>query len=230
MAEDRSRLQPERRALLAVYEDQTTALGAMQALDALPDAGEVLVGDEARPVDSLIAEMQQEADDAFISPQVAVVYPKESLRSSTIIGPPLIGLLALLFLPLGFVPIGDVDLWIRLVGAAIAGAACGGAILLVVGPAMGVKRAMEPAAAQRGIAVRLDGWSPDAEEALIRPGLIRLDVVDREGRENGWPVASQDTSKGLRIIDEVRRNAQPADNDDIARPVPEPDRTVRRQG
>ena len=68
MADDRSRLVPERRALLAVYEDATTADEAVEALRALHGEGEVLVGDDARPVDSLMAEMQAEANDSFVSP------------------------------------------------------------------------------------------------------------------------------------------------------------------
>ena len=160
---------------------------------------------------------------------MGVVYPKESLRSSTLLGPPLIALFTILFLPLGFIPMGEVDLWIRLLGAAVAGAACGGAILIVVGPAMGVKRANEPLAADRGIAVRFDAWSAEAEDALIRDGLLRLDVVDRDGQAPGWTVASQDTSKGAKVIDEIARNAQPADDDTAAGSTPAPDRTVHRQ-
>lgn len=230
MPDDRTPLDPDRRALLAVYEDRPTADAAVRALHALRGPGvDVLVGEDAGIRDSLLAEMQQEANDGFVSPQVGVVYSKESLRSSALLGPPLIALTTLLFLPLGLIPVGDAPVWLTLLAAAVVGAFCGGAILLVAGPAMGVKRSSEPLAAQRGIAVRLDGWSEEAERVLVRDGLIRLDVVDREGRAAGWTVASQDTSKGANIVDELRRNATPADDDDRASDEPAPDRTVYRQ-
>ncbi|HRW37894.1 MAG: hypothetical protein KDB04_08390 [Acidimicrobiales bacterium] len=231
MSHDYTLLPVERRSLIGVYEDQAAADAAVAALRARTGHDDdVVVGPEAHPIDSLLAEMQQESNDAVVAPHVGIIYPKESLRSSALLGPPLIAIFTILFLPLGFIPMGDVDLWIRLLGAAVVGAACGGAILLIVGPAMGVKRTSEPLAAERGITIRLDRWSPEAEEALIVDGLLRLDVVDREERASGWMVAAQDTSKGANVVGEMVRNAEPADNDDVAGATPAPDRTPHRQG
>ncbi|MEZ5140815.1 MAG: hypothetical protein R2711_19180 [Acidimicrobiales bacterium] len=79
---------------------------------------------------------------------MGIIYPKESLRSSALLGPPLIAIFTLLFLPLGLIPMGDVDLDPPPGRRGRRGGVRWEAILLIVSPAMGVKRTSEPLAAE----------------------------------------------------------------------------------
>jgi hypothetical protein len=125
--------------------------------------------------------MQQETDDAWVSPQVGVVYSKESAKGGSMMTVGFAVLGAIVFLPFGAIDFGGIPLALRLLLAAVIGALAGGAIGAVAGPALSVRRPNDPLGAEKGVTVRVPGASPDVERAMAEARPIRLDWLADNG-------------------------------------------------
>jgi len=144
-----------------------------------PDA--VAVGDRDDAVGALRAEMQQETNDAWISPQAGLAYSKESARGGAGLTVLLAAIGGVLFAPFGLIPMGDLPLWSRILLMAAIGVFAFGAIGAVAGPALSVRRPNDPMAAERGVTVRVASDAPNVTRAMVAAHPIRLDRVDATG-------------------------------------------------
>jgi hypothetical protein len=169
------------RELLVVY---PTAQQANQARTALLDAGvadaDIHVGEEPDVVAALRAEMHQELTDAWVVPNAAVAYTKESahgLLVASAIGA-LIGLVAAF--PLALIDVGS-SYWVRFIVFAAVGVAFGLAIALVAGPALGANRPAEEPAGVRGTVLRVEHDSHQLRQLLADLHPIRLDEMGHDG-------------------------------------------------
>lgn len=164
--------------LIGVYpDDRTAGVAARAARDAGADPSGIHVDDPYDGATALRAEMREELEHSWFSPQVGALYPKESARSAALVLPVLALLGALVMLPFGFIEFGDMALWTRLLVMAIIGAVAGGAVGAIAGPGLGVRRPDDPLAAERGHVVRVDDSSPAVARALVDAGAIRVDEV-----------------------------------------------------
>lgn len=195
------------RALLAVYPD----LDAACAVHArLREAG--VTDDEVRidaPEDertSLAAEVQEEVTESFVSPQVGVVYPKETVKAGLALGPPMVAVGAVLGAVLTVVvgP-GSWGVWLRTLVGAIAGALMAGSIAAIIIPAMAVKNPLDPPAAEAGVTLRLSRWSEDLERVLVESHPRRLDRLGGRGQPLGTVITEEQSAPGG-IIEEVAEN------------------------
>jgi hypothetical protein len=161
---------------VGVYRDTLASAAVERALAGLGvEPEKVHVGDEQGRLASLQAEMRQESEDAYIAPQAGIAFPKEATKSSLLLGPLFVLAGGLLAFPFSFIPIGEVSFWVRCFWIVLSGMAAGGAVAAIVIPALSVKSALEPSAAQRGIVVRVEAWSPEIEAAMEELRPVRLD-------------------------------------------------------
>lgn len=175
----------EPRGLVAVYESRDAAERARAAAAeaGAPDATIAIAVDEDDPavVAALRAEMQEETGRALVAPQAGMVFTREAMRTGAAVTVPLIVVCAMLALPLAAFSWGGAALWIRLVAAGLIGAAFGGTVGVIAGPALGAKRPEEPLAAQRGVVLQVSAWTPEVEGAISRTEPIRLDRIRPAG-------------------------------------------------
>lgn len=168
----------EQQSLVGVYESEAEAKKAAErARQAGAAEGDVRVGAAEDEVVSLQAEMQEEMDQSWVSPQAGFAYTKESAKGLAMLMPILALVGAVVALPLGFIGFGDIALWVRLLVAALVGGAAGATIGLVVGPSLGSTSPSKKTAADRGTVVRVDGGSPELSRAMAEHEPIRLDEV-----------------------------------------------------
>lgn len=189
----------EQQSLVGVYESEEAAeKAAGRARQAGAAEDDVRVGAAQDEVVSLQAEMQEEMDQSWVSPQAGFAYTKESAKGLAMLMPIMAAVGAVVALPLGFIDIGDIALWARLLVAALVGAAAGATIGLVVGPALGSNSPSKKSAADRGTVVRVDGGSPEISRTMAEQEPIRLDEV------------SPDDSRVRTVVTEEQRSDEGA--------------------
>lgn len=164
-------------ALLAVYRDCRAADAAVRRLrDDGVDPDHIVVDDPADEVRSLDGEVREEMTQAFGHATVGVAYPKEAAKAVGTWGPVFVGVGAVIG-ALAALPfdLGGWDLWLRALVGAVVGATMGGAIGLVVLPAMGVRNPQEPSAAETGSIVRVEVVGEPVVRSLLATQPRRLD-------------------------------------------------------
>ena len=184
------------RELLVVY---PTRDRAEEAVRALRDAGiadaDIRVDAEPDHIASLRAEMHEEMTRAWVVPNAAVAYTKESARGlvlATLVGSA-VGLLAA---PLLAIPDFGTTYLNRLIIFAIVGIAFGATVGLVAGPGLGSRRPDEPAAAERGTLLRVSHDSPELRRILGDLHPIRMDEVGHDDQ----PIAAVATEGEDRLV------------------------------
>lgn len=148
---------------------------------------DVQVGQESDRVASLRAEMHEELSEAFVVPNAAVAYTKESARGLALGNLLGVGIGVLAAFPLALIPIGDTSYPMRLLIFALVGVAFGGTIGLVAGPAVTSLRPDLPPAVERGTLLRVRHDSPDLRRLLADLQPIRMDEIRRS---DDLPIAS----------------------------------------
>jgi hypothetical protein len=184
--------------LIGVYPDEAAADGVRDALtDAGVPAEAVRVEDRADVETSLKAEMHDELENALVSPQVGVAYPKETVKSSLVLGPIFVIVGGLIAFPFAFIPIGGASFWVRCFWVVLCGMAAGGAAAAVAIPALSVKTTgHEPSAAQQGTVMRVDRWSEQIESTMAAGRPIRLDRIGGGGYPLGTVTTDEDQQPG----------------------------------
>jgi hypothetical protein len=171
--------QPQRpHELLAVFPDKQTADRVI--IDLRENAHVTAhAGTNRDEQHSLNAEMAEEIEESWVSPQAGFLYPKEGARFGAWIAPLCIIGGILVTLPITF-------LWTMTNAARIAtgvgvGAAMGATVVLIL-MSLGQKRPSEPMAAEEGVVVRVSADREDVRQMLLAAHPLRLDVVDDQGR------------------------------------------------
>lgn len=177
-----------------------------QVLERMVAAGaeraEIRIDDAADERRSLRAEMHQEVTDSYVSPQVGVVYPKETTKAMAVTGPVIVAVATVLALPLAIFFPDSMPWWARLLTAAVCGATAGGTIAVLVIPAMSLKNPHEESAADRGVVVAIDRYSPEIEHAMAACEPIRLDKMGPDGVVIGAVTTEEDQADGG-IVEEL---------------------------
>lgn len=192
------------RELLAVFPD---AHRADQARAALLDAGvpqrAIHVAEQADAVTSMRAEMHEEMTNAWVVPNAAAVYPKESAQSMTIVSivAAAIGLAAAF--PLALVDFGS-TYWIRFAIWAAVGVAFGFTIGLVVGPASGAMSPAAPPAGAAGVVLRVSHDTAELRRILGSHGPVRIDEITHDGQ----PIDTVTSAGSGSLVEETKERAR----------------------
>ena len=206
--------------------DRAQAEEAVARLRAAGVAEEAVHLDEGLDyVASLRSEMHDELTNAWVVPNAAVAYTKESahgLATAVVIG---VGIGLALAFPMALIPLGHSHP-MRLLVWAVVGMAFGATVALVAGPALGTRRPDEPSAAQRGTVVRVEQDTAQLRSLLAELGPIRLDEITAAGD----PIATVTTEGPSGPVEQEARTLRDmADNavsDDYH--VADHDRSTRR--
>jgi hypothetical protein len=183
------------RELLVVYPDEQRAEQAKRALlQAGVPEGEIHLDRDTDLVTSLRAEMHEEMTNAWVVPNAAAVYTKESAQSMSIMGVVggLIGLVAAF--PLAMIDFGS-TYWVRFAIWAAVLITMGLTIAIVAGPASGAKRPAEKPAGARGVVVRVDRDTEELRRLLGGFSPVRMDEVAADDQPIG--TVSSDGSGSL---------------------------------
>lgn len=202
------------RELLVVYADEQRADQARRALlQAGVSESEIHLDRDVDTVTALRAEMHEEMTNAWVVPNAAAVYPKESAQSMSMmaLAGGVIGLIAAL--PLALIDWGS-SYWVRFAIWAAVLIAMGLAVALVGGPASGAKRPAEPPAGVRGIVLRVDRDTDELRRLLGGFSPIRMDEVAADDQ----PIGTVSSEGAGSLVDEVKERgkdiAANADGDD----------------
>lgn len=195
------------RALLAVVPSREAAADLVRRLEDVGVPRDAVRVDQPGDVrTALEAEVQEEITQSFVAPQVGVVYPKETIKASIVLGPPFVAVGAVLGAVLGaFVPVDGWPLWLKIVLGIVTGATMGATIASIVIPAMSVKNPQDPAAAASGVTVRVADASEEALRILVAAEPIRLDRLGDGDRPIDTVVTEEQFTDGG-IVEEVAQN------------------------
>jgi hypothetical protein len=153
---------------------------------------------------SLRAEMLDEATEAFVAPQVGVVYPKETAKAGTVVGGPFILAGAVIgAIVLALVPISDWAVWARALLGALCGAGTAATVAMVVIPAMAVRNPHDPLPAEAGVTLRVDQPDEGVERLLVGAHPRRLDRLGPQGQPLGT-VVTEEAFRSGGTVEEVR--------------------------
>ncbi|HSH58695.1 MAG TPA: hypothetical protein VK988_03440 [Acidimicrobiales bacterium] len=204
----------ERDEALGVYKDQEEAeAAAEQVRRAGVDGSQIRIGDEADSKASLQAEMREEMEEAWLSPQAAFVATKEAAKGLSLVTPVAAVLGVLVTLPLALIfDLGGAPLWVRLLIAVATGVIGGGTVGFVVGGGMAMKGPDEPLAAERGVTVRVPAASGEVVDAMEDEDPIRLDTVAPSGRKTST-VETEDERTPDGVVQNLAQNARQPEGD-----------------
>ena len=170
---------------VAVMRDHSTAKAAMARLIAEGSpAADVRIDAAADDIASVRAEMRSEMDNALISPQAAIAWPKEGLK-----GVAFLSLLASLvvtavLVPVAFLAAPEAPVVGKLLVAVAVGVLTGCTVALV-GGALSTKGPAEPLAAEAGVTLRVLNPTPPVLAILEAFDPIRVDMVLADGTPTG---------------------------------------------
>ena len=182
------------REAVGVFKDRRTAeLAAQAARDA--GADRVRVGVDADRILALRAEMREEIDHTVIGPGPIGPFTKEAGRRIAWVLPAWTVGGAILLLPLAFLPL-HMSLPVRLILAAVVGAAAGATIGLILGGGFGMKGPEEPLGAERGVIVSARTHDPAETERVTERmkelDPIRIDVATPQHDPTGTVATEED--------------------------------------
>ncbi len=174
--------QPQRpHELLAVYPDEATAERVLDDLRKQMSEWTAERGSHADEQASLNAEMMEEMENSWVSPQAGFITTKESTKTAAAMFPlSVIGSL-IVAVPISFAFSGDLSAGSRAVLAAGIALIMGGTITLIL-MSLGQKRPNEPMAAEKGVVVRVHDDREELRRLMLNSHPLRLDVVDDTGR------------------------------------------------
>lgn len=201
------------RDLLVVLPSREEAEAAAQMLlraGIAPD--DVRVDAEPDRIASLRAEMHEELSEAFVVPNAAVAYTKESARGLVLGNVLGIALGMAAAVPLALIPIGDTSYLLRLLIFALVGAAFGGTVGLVAGPAITSIRPDMPPAIERGTLLRVRHDSAELRRLLSELHPIRMDEIRREDDLPIGTVVTEDSGNLEQTAVDAVENVQQGDD------------------
>jgi hypothetical protein len=202
------------RELLAVYETEDAANRARQLLvDAGVPAGHIHIAEGPDVVSALRAEMHDELSNAFVVPNAAALYPKESaigMGLMAVVGT-VIGLLAAF--PLAAIDVGS-SYGTRWVVWAVVMVGFALSVAMVAGAALGTRRPNEPNAAERGVVLRVEHDSEGLRHLLAELHPIRLDEIAHDGMPIANVTHEGPTTIGEQVAQATVDVVQNADSDD----------------
>ncbi len=204
----------ERDESLGVYKDRQDAEAAAErAQRAGVDPSQINIGDEADSKASIKAEMREEMEEAWLSPQAAFVATKEAAKGLSLVTPVAAVLGVVITLPLAFIfTFGGAPLWVRVLIAVATGAIGGGTVGFVVGGGMAMKGPDEPLAAEGGVTVRVGAAHDDVVAALEEEEPIRLDTVAPSGRKTST-VETEDERTSDGVVQDLKENVRQPEGD-----------------
>jgi hypothetical protein len=205
---------PENDETLGVFGDRDGAEAAAQrAREAGVDDSRIRVGDDADSQASLKAEMREEMEEAWFSPQAAFVATKEAAKGLSLATPIAAAAGAVIALPFAFIfTFGSTELWLRIVVALVIGAMAGGTVGLIISGGMTIKGPDEPLAAERGVTLRVADAGADTVQALEQEEPIRLDTVAPSGRKTST-VETEEERTGSGVVDRLFQKAREPEGD-----------------
>ena len=164
-----------------MFRDQATAERVIGQLKSRLAGGKARQGTREDRLESLNAEMSEEIEHSFVSPQAGVVYTKEAMKTGAWMMPVCLLAGIVVTLPIVFVIPGELSSGNRLLAGIVIGLLGGGTVGLVL-MALGQKRPNERMAAERGVVVRVAEDREEVRQVLLDAHPLRLDVVDDQGR------------------------------------------------
>ncbi len=199
---------------LGVYKDREDAEAAAERAErAGVDESEIRIGDEADAKASFQAEMREEMEEAWLSPQAAFVATKEAAKGLSLAAPIGAAVGALITVPFAvMMSFGISALWLRLLIAVGIGAMAGGTVGFIVGGGMAIKGPDEPLAAERGVTVRVPAAQEEVVAALEEEELIRLDTVAPSGRKTST-VETEDERTSDGVVEDLKENVRQPEGD-----------------
>ena len=168
------------RELLVVYSSAAQADAARGALRraGVPDT-DIHLDREPDRVASLRAEMHGELTEAWVVPNAAAIYPKESARG--VVTGSLIGMaIGLVLAVFAAIPDYAATYPTRLLVCALVAMAFGATIGMVAGAGTASVRPGQLPAAERGTLLRVDHDNQQLRTLLAELGPIRMDEVDHD--------------------------------------------------
>lgn len=204
----------EKDETLGVFKDRESAAAAAErAKSAGADDSGIRVGNGADSRASLEAEMREEMEESWLSPQAALAATKESAKGMSVAIPIAAALGVLVTLPFAFiVTFGDASLWLRIAIAASIGAMGGATVGFIIGGGMAMKGPDESLAAERGVTVRVADARGDVVEALGEEEPIRLDTVAPSGRKTST-VSTEEERTADGVVENLAQNARQPEGD-----------------
>ncbi len=193
------------RELLAVFDTPAKAEAAKAQLWRRGIA-DVRIGDLADQTTALRAEMREELSHSWLTGAAGLNTPKEGAKGLLAFGLVAMAVCVVIAVPFAFIDFG-LDFAGRALLLAAAGTMVGLTVTLVIGPALGTTRQDQPAAAQRGVVLRVHDDSAAIRSVLAALGPIRLDEVD-EHDEPVDTVITEEAKSPEGIVQETVRNAR----------------------
>ena len=196
---------------LGVFGDRERAeAAAARAEDAGADADRIRIDDDADERASLEAEMREEMEESWMSPQAALIATKEAAKGLSLVIPIAAVIGVAITLPFAFIfDFGGIPLWLRVVSAVATGALGGGSVGFVVGGGMAVKGPDEPLAAERGVTVRVPGADGETVGALAEEDPIRVDTVAPSGRKTSTVTTEEESTPDGVVENLSQKSDQP---------------------
>jgi hypothetical protein len=178
---------------VGVFQDEEQAQRVAEAVKR--NGGEVRVGDADDAVDSLRAEMQDEMQNSFVSPQAALIVNKEQGKGLLVVCGALTVLGAIIGALVGLIPMAHLPLVTRVLIGALVCATAGATIGFVVGPGLASRGPRDAMAAEQGVTVSANS-SPSVTKAMSDSDPIRIDLIDAESRATETAVTEEDEGGG----------------------------------
>lgn len=205
---------PDEDEALGVFQDRQRAEAAAERLrEAGVDESHIRVGHDADSRASLEAEMREEMEESWLSPQGAFLAPKEAAKGLSLVIPIGVAVGVLVALPFAFFStFGGASIWLRLVIAVATGAIAGGTIGFIVGGGMAVKGPDEPLAAERGVPVRVADAGDEVVDALADEDPVRLDTVAPSGRKTSTVETEEERSPDG-VVEDLAESARQPEGD-----------------
>ena len=205
--------EPEGDEMLGVFEDDEQAeAAARRARAAGVEESAIHVGEARDEITSLQAEMQDEAENSFLSPQAAVLATKEMSKALSLAVPLGAVIGAGLMVPLAFFVFTDFSLFGRVTVALFTGGLAGATVGAVAGGGLGARGPANPLAAERGVTVRVDDGRQEVADALAQEDPVRLDKLSQSGVRLDTVTTEEDrTDDG--VVQDVSRKVQQGEGD-----------------
>jgi hypothetical protein len=195
--------------VVGIYESEQAArdaAAAARAAGAPPE--EIHVGEPLDRIASVQGEMRAEMDHTVAGPGNVGPFTKEMQKGMTF-GVVLFGAIGLMIaLPFALIEFGGWSWPTRLWIVALVGLLVGATAGWVIGGGFGALRPEEQLAGERGVPVSAPASEPIVN-ALVRPQMIRLDLVDRAG----VPVETIATEDTPSISHEIGKHMANEDRD-----------------
>ena len=205
--------EPEGDEVLGVFPDDAQAdAAARRARAAGAEESDIHVGEPRDEKISLQAEMQEEAENSFLSPQAAVMATKEMSKALSLAVPLGAVLGAGLLVPFAFFLFTEFSLFGRLAVAVVTGGLAGATVGAVVGGGLGAKGPADPLAAERGVTVRVDDGRPEVAAALADEDPVRLDKLSESGVRIDT-VTTEDERSDDGVVQDMSRKLQQEEGD-----------------